>query len=257
MSKILSIITVNKDSAEDLLRTINSLIPILSWDKLEYIIIDGDSSDSSISVINGFNRYITKYVSEPDEGIYDAMNKGILLSSGQWLWFLNSGDQSKINLTDLKNIFLNINSRVNFLYSNFFITDKLVINQELGRIALIRGMINHQSIFYKRSLFGGFDCSFKLAADFAHLLNNYSLINAEKIPYPISQYNLYGVSSLLTKKARIEVWYYRMLAFSKSNINIFYKIFGILFCLCVCFLKFINPKFGSNILKLRKELEKL
>lgn len=255
MSKILSIITVNKDACEDLALTINSLLSIFIWDRVEYIVIDGGSSDASHSVISKYKNYIDKYISEPDAGIYDAMNKGVSISSGEWLWFLNSGDQSRINLIELQNIFFNINPHVNFLYSDFFIGNKKIVYQELNSISLLRGMINHQSIFYKRNLFGRFDLNFKSAADFAHLLNIFEIIDGEKIPYPVVEYNLCGVSSSFTKKMRVEVWYYRMLAFSRANLNIFYKIIGMIFCLTICLVKVINPNLGSNILKLRKDLE--
>jgi glycosyltransferase involved in cell wall biosynthesis len=255
MNKILSIITVNKDSADNLFLTINSLLPILSWRSVEFIIVDGASSDNSLLVINDFKNYVSKYISEPDLGIYDAMNKGISLSSGEWLWFLNSGDQSRLNLFDLRNIFLCLDKNINFLYSDFYINNNIIVNQKLSLIGLMRGMINHQSIFYKRNLFGKFEVNFKLAADFAHLLTNYKLIKSKKIPYPISEFNLFGASSKFTKKVRFEIWYFRLLAFRRANINIIYKAAGIIFCISVCFLKIINPYVGSNIIKLRKDLE--
>ena len=255
MNKILSIITVNKDSAEDLLLTINSLISILTWDSIEFIIIDGSSSDNSLIVINNYKNYISRYISEPDLGIYDAMNKGISMSTGEWLWFLNSGDQSRLSLRSLQNIFLCSEKNVNFLYSDFYIGDDVVVNQELSLIGLMRGMINHQSIFYKRNLFGSFDLKFGLASDFAHLLNNYALIQPKKISYPVSQFDLFGASSTFSKKIRFEIWYCRLQAFRSANINIIYKTAGITFCLIVCFLKILNPHIGSNIIKLRKDLE--
>jgi len=257
MNKILSIITVNKDAAEDLLLTINSLAPILTWDKIEFIIVDGLSSDKSISVINDNKGYISKFISEPDSGIYDAMNKGISMSSGDWLWFLNSGDQSRINLRDLKNIFLDINKNVNFIYSDFFINNNTIIKQTLSHFALMRGMINHQSIFYKRNLFGRYDLSYKSTADFAHLLSNFKLIKAKKISPPLSEYNLFGISSSFKKKDRVGIWFFRMLAFRKANINFFFKISGFIFCFITCFVKIFSPTFGSNIIKLRKDLEGL
>ena len=87
----LSIITVCFNSQNTLQRTINSLAS-QTYPDIEYIIIDGDSRDNTVCLIKENQSLINRWVSEPDEGIYDAMNKGIALATGDVIGFLNSDD---------------------------------------------------------------------------------------------------------------------------------------------------------------------
>ncbi len=99
----LSIITVNKNNANGLERTIQSVIAQIFKD-FEYIIIDGASTDGSEDVIKKYEDKIDYWVSEPDKGIYNAMNKGIRVAKGEYLLFLNSGDHL-VNDTVLEEVF--------------------------------------------------------------------------------------------------------------------------------------------------------
>lgn len=88
----LSIITINKNNAIGLEKTIQSVINQTYFDKIEYIIIDGLSTDGSSMIIDKYRNYFSYWVSEKDNGIYDAMNKGTNAAAGEYLLFLNSGD---------------------------------------------------------------------------------------------------------------------------------------------------------------------
>ena len=87
----LSIITINLNNAQGLEKTIKSVVS-QTYSDYEYIIIDGASTDGSVDVIQEYRNKITYWVSEPDTGIYNAMNKGILKATGEYCQFLNSGD---------------------------------------------------------------------------------------------------------------------------------------------------------------------
>lgn len=87
----LSIITINYNDAVGLKRTFES-IKKQSCRDFEYVVVDGNSNDGSKEVIKEYQKYINKWVSEPDTGIYNAMNKGARMSSGEYMLFLNSGD---------------------------------------------------------------------------------------------------------------------------------------------------------------------
>lgn len=91
MPKI-SVITINLNNKEGLERTIHSVVLQTFFDNVEYIVVDGGSTDGSIDVIRENERHLAHWVSEPDNGIYDAMNKGIDMASGDYCLFLNSGD---------------------------------------------------------------------------------------------------------------------------------------------------------------------
>ncbi len=87
-----SIITVVKNDVKNLEKTIKSVIEQKDFTYVEYIIVDGDSNDGTVDIINKYKKHIDKYISEPDDGIYDAMNKGVKLSSGDIIGICNSGD---------------------------------------------------------------------------------------------------------------------------------------------------------------------
>ena len=86
-----SIITVTYNAEKVLEDTIQSVIA-QTYHHIEYIIVDGASKDGTLSIINRYRSHIHTVVSEPDKGLYDAMNKGIALASGDYLCFLNAGD---------------------------------------------------------------------------------------------------------------------------------------------------------------------
>lgn len=241
---LLSIVTVNYNSGNGLDSTINSLMPLLiGEDRVEYIVIDGNSSDNSLSSISD-DKFIliSKLVCEKDFGIYDAMNKGINIALGKWIWFLNSGDISLMSGNFVKNILENISEDINLLYSDFITNENIVVNQILSKKFLLYGMINHQSIIYRKSLLKHYDLSYGLGADFANLINVFDIINAKKLMAPIVVYDLDGVSSNNTRLIKVKIWYQRSRAFKNSNMPFVYKLVGIFISFLILFLKFIYPK---------------
>ena len=88
---IVTIITVCRNHAQELERTIRS-VESQTWQEKEYLVIDGASTDDSLDVIKAHEASITRWVSEPDQGIYDAMNKGVKMAQGEWVIFMNAGD---------------------------------------------------------------------------------------------------------------------------------------------------------------------
>ncbi len=92
MNPVLSVITVVFNNVKDIERTILSVIN-QDYPNIEYIIIDGHSTDGTKAILDKYKSKIAEYISEPDKGIYDAMNKGIKLATGDYLLFMNSGDE--------------------------------------------------------------------------------------------------------------------------------------------------------------------
>ncbi|SFC75189.1 glycosyltransferase family 2 protein [Spirosoma endophyticum] len=87
-----SIITITYNAERFLERTIQSVVAQQATD-FEYVIIDGASTDGTLDIIKRYEKHITTWVSEPDRGLYDAMNKGLHRARGQYVWFMNAGDE--------------------------------------------------------------------------------------------------------------------------------------------------------------------
>ena len=90
--KLISIVTINLNDKVGLERSIRSVISQNACDFVEHIIIDGNSSDGSSEVINHYRHFFSQVLDEGDDGIFDAMNKGISCANGRYLYFLNAGD---------------------------------------------------------------------------------------------------------------------------------------------------------------------
>lgn len=91
MNRKISVVTVTWNAASMLLSTLES-VASQTYDDIEYIVVDGASSDNTVEVLEN-SQNVTNWISEPDRGIYDAMNKGALMATGEWILFLNAGDR--------------------------------------------------------------------------------------------------------------------------------------------------------------------
>jgi len=166
-----SIITVNFNNKEGLRKTIESVI-CQSFRDFEYIVIDGGSTDGSADVLRAYDDKITYWVSEPDKGIYNAMNKGIALAHGDYLNFMNSGDcfYDKMVLEHLATKSLSADIIVGRDYHFDEATQKgfaTILPDRLSMLTFIHHTLPHQSTFFKRELFDNtlYDESLKLVAD--------------------------------------------------------------------------------------------
>ena len=90
-NKKISVVTVCYNSFDMLKETMQN-VDKQTYDNFEYIVVDGNSSDGTVDYLKNYNGKLTKYISEPDKGIYDAMNKGVKISSGDYVIFSNAGD---------------------------------------------------------------------------------------------------------------------------------------------------------------------
>jgi len=171
----ISIITINKNNASGLRKTIESVI-CQTFKDYEYIVIDGASSDESIDIIKNNLSNITYWVSEPDDGIYYAMNKGIKVANGEYCLFLNSGDYLVSSFTLEKVFEYDFFEDVVYgdtIFENRFEERKLKKhNSILSILNFFKGShwlyIDHQSSFIKKSLFlkyGFYRTDLKIASD--------------------------------------------------------------------------------------------
>jgi len=176
-----SVVTITRNDLLNLAKTIDS-VTSQDYPNLEYIIVDGDSTDGTFEFLESKQAHFDKWISEPDRGIYDAMNKGTYLSTGDWIIFMNSGDRfySSTTIFEVFNSkevhgFDLIGGRCAFTNTDGDTTTEFPMRpvEEIWK-----GMpVSHQAIFSKRSLLleRPFSLEFKIASDFQFL---YSTIYA-------------------------------------------------------------------------------
>lgn len=185
----LSVITINRNNAAGLRRTIESVVQQTAT-SIEYIVIDGDSTDGSVDIIRRYEPGIKYWISEPDRGIYHAMNKGIKQATGEYCQFLNSGDY--LLTPDVTERMLRDMPPCSILYGNKIreINGKWMVQRSYaGRpitlLDLYRSTIFHATAYIKRSLFdtyGLYDESLKIVSDWKFYLVAVGLHN-EPVAY--------------------------------------------------------------------------
>lgn len=201
--KKLSIITINLNNKNGLIKTINSVIN-QEFTNFEWIIIDGGSTDGSKKLIEQYAQYITYWISEPDKGIYNAMNKGINIAKGEYCLFLNSGDYLASKYT-LKKVFSH-NYKEDIIIGNLLYNVSTMKrsygfhSDNITCFDLIKGSIHHQASFIKKELFdkyGYYDENLKIVADWKFFL--YAIVKKEcSVKYineDITYFDVNGISS--------------------------------------------------------------
>lgn len=200
----LSIITINLNNAKGLRKTIESVVN-QTYNDFEFIIIDGGSIDGSIEIINEYQEKISYWVSEPDKGIYNAMNKGINKASGEYCLFLNSGDW----LVDQSvfNDFIKTNLNYDIIAGNVMIITQNGITklespqyEDLNFEFYFSNNLYHQSVFVKRELFihsGLYNENYKIVSDWEFFLKRIFIDNCTyyHIDREISFFDISGISN--------------------------------------------------------------
>ena len=194
---LLSIITVVYNAENVIKQTINS-VKSQKYPYYEHIIIDGGSKDLSLQIIGKMSYDKMICYSEPDRGIYDAMNKGLKKAKGDYVIFLNAGDEFASN-TVTKYVVENI-SKHGLYYGNSLriYEDKIVMfNEKINSLSLTRHNICHQSIFYPTDELKkiGFDEKYRIFADWATNIKLYGTLKFNYINIPICKYKMNGISS--------------------------------------------------------------
>ena len=206
----LSIITINYNNLEGFKRTVESVVN-QTWQEFEYIVIDGGSTDGSATYIESQKEYFYYWVSEPDKGIYNAMNKGIKVATGEYLLFLNSGD----HLNDTSSLFKVQNQLKDedFIYFDINVVDNessfiLENPKEFSFNYLHNNLPCHQCTFIKKGVFdklGYYDEDLKIVADWKFLLVAILKYNCtyRKVADVFSTFYKGGISSLEENQALI------------------------------------------------------
>jgi glycosyltransferase involved in cell wall biosynthesis len=170
-----SIITVCYNSESTILETIHSVLS-QTYPNIEYIIVDGNSRDKTVDIIKAFNSEISKWISETDNGLYDAMNKGISLATGDIIGILNSDDTFYSEKTIEQIVDFHMEHKIDASVGNIIQWDNMKnVKRKYSSInwnpvkLKIGFMPPHPSIFLKKELFttyGFYSNEFKIAADY-------------------------------------------------------------------------------------------
>lgn len=172
-----SVITVCYNAQTTLEDTIQSVIA-QTYHHVEYIIVDGASKDRTLSIINRYRDRITTVVSEPDKGLYDAMNKGLRLATGDYVCFLNAGDSfhEDDTLQQMVHTLRELTELPDVLYGETALVDaeghfvrmrRLQAPEHLTWHSFRQGMlVCHQAFFAKRTLAEPYDLRYRFSADF-------------------------------------------------------------------------------------------
>ena len=203
----LSIITINYNNTKGLEKTLSSVWNDQTYSNFEHIVIDGGSTDGSVDVIKKYADKLTYWVSEPDKGIYNAMNKGILKAKGEYLLFLNSGDW--LCSDSIKDIF-KTEFNQDIISGNYIIikengkTSVMESPQEISMPQLMLHSLGHPATLIKRELLieNPYHEEYKIISDWAFWIEELIIKNRtyRKISVNISNYDFTGISSLEKNK---------------------------------------------------------
>lgn len=221
-----TVVTINFNNDDGLRRTINNYL-MQDYENKELVIIDGHSKDNSKKIIEEHHSNIDFSISEKDKGIYDAMNKGVKYSTGDWIIFMNSGDEfADINV--LKNI--NFCTEAEIIYGKNKNRKKVVEPRNIGSLKNGEIFACHQSMLFKKSLFFegfNYDDTLQINGDFELCCNFFK--NKKRFHYQdliISKTEGNGVSQ---KRSFIK---------RKEWILISLKYFGLINLMCLLLKKF-------------------
>ncbi|UOD35871.1 glycosyltransferase [Deferribacteraceae bacterium V6Fe1] len=242
---LITVITVVYNGEKYLEETIQSVIN-QTYPNVEYIIIDGGSTDGTLDIIKKYEDYIDYWVSEKDNGIYDAMNKGVDVALGKWVYFLGSGDIFYSSHV-LKSIFIDLKDLGSafILFGDIIYDDGRLFKSRYGTSLYYRNTIHHQGAFYRRKLFDKFryQSNYIVSADYELNLmlfcNKNPSLNVKII---IAKCNNEGISNQVNLRGYIE------------EIEIRHKYLGRINLLkydLLTLLRYLIKRFSKNVL-LRK-----
>lgn len=221
MNPLVSIITINYNNSGGLEKTIESVIS-QSYSPIEYLVIDGASTDDSVAVIKKHQEKIDYWVSETDSGIYNAMNKGIKAARGDYFLFLNSGDVLN-GATALSDFIKHPDFEGDIIYGDYkFENGGKIYPDHLTPLFFVKSSLPHQSTLFHKNVFermGLYDERFKMVSDRAFyikcFLNNQFVF--KHIHFPLSVFDLSGVSNDSSYREKQEI----------ENEKMFEELYGI------------------------------
>ena len=233
----LTVITVVYNNAADIERTLLSVIN-QTYPHMEYIVIDGRSTDGTVAIVRRYADRIARFVSEPDNGIYDAMNKGLALATGDYVLFMNSGDEIYATST-VAEVFGTVpDADIYYGETEMFDADwqslglrRHAIPDQFHWKSFRYGMnISHQAIYIRRSIAGRYDLRYQLSADIDWIIraakSAKKTVNTQRI---VAKYLVGGMSKKrhwqsLKERFRIFSKHYGLLPNAFNHIVIAFRL---------------------------------
>lgn len=211
MSLKISVVTVCYNAVDTLEETMLSVLN-QTYPNVEYIVIDGSSTDGTVDIIKKYADRLAYWVSEPDKGIYDAMNKGIAVATGDYINFMNAGDMF-FDLTTIEKIFLLFrHADATFIFGNWI---ESLHSENVNKLALSLDFLKHgmpcphQAVFIKLNYhkIHPYNLEYKISADYNLLYNAY--FTGQKFVYSNTFVAIYDMSpeksiSLLNTRLQIK-----------------------------------------------------
>jgi len=208
----LSVITIVYNNVKHVERTLLSVLN-QTYPNIEYIVIDGSSTDGTLDILKRYENRITKLLSEKDEGIYDAMNKGLAMATGDYVLFMNSGDEIYSPDT-VANVFASADD------ADIYYGETEMIDESLQSLGQRRhkapqqftwqgfkyGMsISHQAIYIRRSITEPFDRRYSLSADIDWIIRSAKkatkIVNVNRY---VAKYMVGGMSKTKHRQSLLE-----------------------------------------------------
>lgn len=201
---MITIVTINLNNKDGLKRTIESVVNQTFFDKVEYVIIDGGSTDGSVDVIKEYDDNIAYWCSEPDGGIFPAMNKSIEHINGDYVLYLNSGDILNKNNV-IERVYGELDKDI--VYGNEYkVNNKRILARfpdNLNENFFKKSALPHQSTFIRAELLKerGYSEKWKVLGDWSWLRERIMVdkVSYKHLNFPISDYDLNGFSTINQK----------------------------------------------------------
>ncbi|GAB3944227.1 hypothetical protein GCM10028805_11590 [Spirosoma harenae] len=199
---LVSVITVVYNAHPTLEATIQS---VLNQDSelVEYWIIDGGSTDGSVELIKRYEDRLAGWCSEPDNGIYDAMNKGIDRANGEWIYFLGGDDTLRPDI--INQLKPHLNAQYTMVFGDILFDNGHRYHSFLGPRTVLQNTVHHQSAFYNASLFVGYryDPTLTIVSEYdIHLRLYVQKASVKYVPIIIADCATGGASSELPRSLR-------------------------------------------------------